>query len=232
MTKEQKNRLAEEAERLAKMKERAMKPEGVGPEIVEMAPARGPVRRFQPREALITASGSIRVSRSGHMGYDALQIADAFDVMEQQAKRRSGDAAALFSAGQVSAGRDYAALFERCQTAGVRCSSIEAMGSGGDGSFIDAVIRDSRRLAALHRAIGSAVVLSPRGEKAHSDRGRRVLSTHDLVFCVCVEGLTISQLLQKFGWSVNAHYRNKTRAALCAALDRMQGFRDRPENDL
>lgn len=220
------SRLAGEADRIARIKADAARPDGCGSEIVDVAPGRGPVRRFQPREAVRTASGQVRVARAGHNGNDALARADAFDVMQQQSSRRKKDAGALFTPGQISAGRDYAALYERCASAGVRCSSVEATGGGGQGSWIDAVIRDSRRLAALDRAIGSAVVLSPRDAQAHADRGRKIMRTSDLVAGVCVEGRTISQMLQSFGWCRSPFIRKKTMGALCAALDRMQGFRD------
>lgn len=221
------SRLQQEADRIARMKADAARPDGCGSEIVDVAPGRGAVRRFQPREVVRTSGGQLRVTRAGHNGHDALARADAFDVMQQQSARRKKDAPALFTAGQIGAGRDYAALYERCASAGVRCSSVEAMGgAGGQGSFIDAVIRDSRRLAALDRAIGSSVVLSPRGAQAHADRGRRVMRASDLVIGVCVQGQTVSQLLQKFGWVRSPSVRKKTTAALCAALDRMQGYRE------
>lgn len=221
-------RLTDEADRLADIKARSARPDGCGSEIVDVAPARGPVQRFQPREVVMTDAGQVRVTRSGHNGNDALRRGDAFDVMQEQAsRRRSYPAVQLFTAGQISAGRDYAALYERCAAAGVRCSSIEAMGgTGGQGSFIDAVISDSRRLAALDRAVGDNVVLSPRGAQAHSDRGRKIVRASDLVHGVCVEGLTTSQMLQRFGWPRGMATVKTTRAALCAALDRMQGFRD------
>lgn len=220
------SRLDAEAARIAKMKDTSARPFGCGPAIVDVAPARGPVQRFQPREVVITSEGQVRVTRSGHMGHDALRRGDAFDLMMTQSRRRKPDGAALFTVGQISMGRDYAALYERCAAAGVRCSSVEALGGGGQGSFMDAVISDSRQLAALHRAIGSDVVLSPRDALAHSDRGRRVVRTRDVVDGVCISGLTLSQLLQSFGWQRSPSIRKKTMAALCSALDRMQGFRD------
>lgn len=219
--------LADEVDRIEQIKARSARPDGCGQEIVDISPARGPVLRFQPREVVLTERGQVRVTRSGHNGHDALKRGDAFDVMQHQSGRRLGKPSApLFTPGQISAGRDYAALYERCQAAGVKCSSIEALGSGGQGSFIDAVMRDSSRLAALDRAIGIEVVLSPRGAKAHMDRGFKVMRITDLVFGVCVGGMTISQLLQKFGWPVATSSRKKLRLSLCAALDRMQGFRD------
>jgi regulator of RNase E activity RraA len=221
------SRLTSEADRIEEIKARSARPEGCGPEIVDVAPARGPVQSFQPREAVMTEAGNVRVTRSGHNGHNALRRADAFDVMMVKGQGRcKADAGPMFTAGQLSAARDYAALYERCAAAGVKCSSIEALGSGGQGSFIDAVIRDSQRLAALDRAVGNDVVLSPRGAQAHSDRGRKVVRASDLVACTCVRDMTIAQMLQCFGWPVSTVSRNKARAALCAALDRMQGFRD------
>ena len=214
-------RLQDEAEAIAQLKATSAKPDGVGEAIVDIAPARGAVVRFHPREVSLSDSGGLRIMRTGHLGRDALRRADAFDVMEQQARRRNPDAPAPFTVGQLNAARFYAQLFERCHTAGVRCSSLEAVHGSGDGSFIDAVISDSRMLTGMRQAIGAAVVLSPRGASAHSDRGRLVLRTHDLVDAVCVGGLTLSQLLQRYGWPVSGHYRNKTRDALCAALDRI-----------
>lgn len=221
------NRLAQEADRLAGIKSASRRPDGCGPEIVDCAPARGPVQRFQPREAVITPAGHVRVASAGFMGFDALRRADAFDVMQQKARGRATDTAPLFTVGQVAAGRDYAALYERCASAGVRCSSVESLGGGGgQGSFIDAVIRDSRRLAALDRAIGNAVVLSPRGAQAHADRGRRVIRAGDLVIGVCIKEQTVRELLQVFGWSKSTINANKIMVTLRSALDRMQGFRD------
>ena len=220
-------RLSGEADRLQEIKVRSSRPAGCGPEIIDIAPARGPVRAFQPREVVMTDSGQVRVARSGHNGYDALQRADAFDLMMLRGKgRASADATPMFTAGQISAGRDYAALYERCQSAGVRCSSVEALGGGGQGSYIDAVMRDSGRLAALDRAVGTEVVLSSRGAQAHADRGRKIVRASDLVHGVCVGGLTIGQVLRKFGWPVTTVVRTRTRFALCACLNRMQGFAD------
>ena len=217
-------RLAAEADRITRIKELSTRPENCGDAIVEMAPARGPVQRFQPCETVITAAGQVRVRRVGHNGQDALRRADAFDVMQLRSRARKPDGPPLFTAAQIGIGRDYAALYERCAAAGVRCSSVEALGHGGSGqgSFIDALIRDRRRLAAMERAIGSDVVLEPRGALAHRERGRQGLRVCDVVRGVCISGQTISQLLQSFGWSRAPAFTKETMAALCAALDRMR----------
>ena len=223
-TKSGRDRLAAEAGRIEGIKSNSEKPMGVGSEIVDIAPARGAVRRFQPKEAQITEAGNIRVTRVGYKGHDALQIADAFDLMQLQASRRNKAVGPLFSAGQISAGRDYAALYEKVQSAGVKCSSVEALGGGGQGSFIDAVLRDSRRLADLQRCIGSDVVLRPKRARPSQDATRRPIKASDVVREICVGGRTVSQLLQKFGWSRSPAFTKQITGALQDALDRMQGF--------
>ena len=72
----------------------------------------------------------------------AMQRADVFDVM--MAKAASNGKPAPFTRAQVAAGRYYRDLVERHACAGIRCSSVEALRSGGgdSGSFIDAVLRD------------------------------------------------------------------------------------------
>ncbi|MFQ1702918.1 hypothetical protein ACJ5NV_20270 [Loktanella agnita] len=224
------SRLAAEADRIGQIKGRSTRPDDCGEAIVDIAPARGPVQRFQPRETTIDTGGKVRTRRVGHEGQNALRRADAFDVMQQQSVRRRPDAAPLFTAAQIGAGRDYAALYERCASAGIRCSGIHELdsgsggGMGGQGTFIDALIRDRRRLAAMERAIGTEIVIKPRGAQAHSDRGRKAITAHDLVYGVCLQGLTISQLLQRFGWSRAPSVTKTVRAALCAALTRLQGI--------
>ncbi|MFQ1700792.1 hypothetical protein ACJ5NV_09365 [Loktanella agnita] len=225
------SRLAAEADRIGQIKDRSSRPEDCGEAIVDIAPARGPVQRFQPRETTIDTGGKVRTRRVGHEGQNALRRADAFDVMQQQSARCRPDAAPLFTAAQIGTGRDYAALYERCAAAGIRCSGIHELdsgsggsGTGGQGTFIDAVIRDRRRLDAMERAIGTEIVIKPRGVQAHSDRGRKAITAHDLVYCVCLQGLTISQLLQRFGWSRAPSVSKTVRAALCGALTRLQGM--------
>jgi hypothetical protein len=222
------SRLQQEAERIARMKADAARPEGCGSEIVDVAPGRGAVRRFQPRAVVRGASGQLRVRRDGHNGHDALARADAFDVMQQKARGRGGkDAAPLFTVGQVNVGREYAALYERCAAAGVRCSSLEALGGGGgQGSYSEAVSFDLARLAELNHLVGAAVVLSPRRSQANADPAGKIVRASNLVHGVCVQGLTIGQLLQKFGWRPKTTRVKETRRALCDALDRMQGYRD------
>ena len=217
-------RLAAEADRITQLKQRSARPDDCGEAIVDIAPARGAVQRFQSTVTTITTAGQIQRRPVGHEGRNALRRADAFDVMQQQAARRRPDGPPLFTAIQIGTGRSYASLYERCTAAGVRCSSVEALGQGGSGqgSFIDALIHDHRRLATFELAIGSGIVLAPRGARAHADHGRQALRVSDVVRGVCISGLTISQLLQSFGWSRSPTFTKETMGALCAALDRMR----------
>ena len=223
-------RLAAEADRITQLKQRSARPDDCGEAIVDIAPARGPVQRFQPTEVAITTAGQVQRRPVGHAGQNALRRADAFDVMQLRSRARKKDAPPLFTAAQIGAGRDYAALVERCAAAGIRCSSFDDLdmgrasggGTGGQGTFIDALIRDRRKLAAMERAIGTEVVLRPHGAQAQADRGRRALRISDIIREVCITGLTISQLLHKAGWSRSPSFTKATMAALCAALDRMR----------
>lgn len=199
-------------------------PDTVGEAIVRVAPARGPVEVYEPREMGITESGAIRERRAGWLGQAAVRRADAFDVMQAQAARRwrgSGVAPALFTPAQLSAGRAYAALAERHASAGMRCASLEATHRGdGSGSFVDALLADARRLGAMREAIGSGWALEPCEAAPHRDR-RRAIAVRTLVDAVCIEDRTLSDVLSRFGWSRNGKTRDRLRTALCAALDRV-----------
>ncbi|MCB5199032.1 hypothetical protein LGQ03_07250 [Loktanella sp. TSTF-M6] len=225
-------RLAAERQRIADIKAASARPFGAGPEIVDVAPARGTVERFTPRET-VNRGGRTVVQRSGWRGHDALRVSDAFDVMEAQAARRFAaeekkralkDPASKarmfvppFSKAQLIAGRDYAALSERVASAGVRCSSVEALGAGGQGSFIDAVIRDVRHLDAMLASIGDVVVLAP----VRKGRARRVIRARALVDQVCIANRTLSDVLLAAGWTSQQGSRDALRTGLCQALDRM-----------
>lgn len=269
-------RLAREAARLDALRKRAQPPESCGDEIL-VAPARGPCVAFQPRKVVQTSSGSWRDRRDGWQGRDAARVADAFDVMEMNARKahvrwqaeqekRAAEAERQvaehlktagkgdretsedltkkakaerrkarqpfvppFNHGQVQAARDYAALTERLTASGVKCSSLEAMRSSGGGGVSEAVARDMMRLAALHRRIGDGVakdVLRP------SKGGmRQTIYVRRLVDMVCVGGLTLQEVCERHGWVADDRVRLVLRAALCAALDRMQGYScARPRN--
>jgi len=223
--KEVRRRLDAESVRVDGVKSAAEVPFECG-SAIPSAPGRGAFVMFTPRETVITEAGSVRVIRSGYKARNAIRSADAFDVMQATAGRsrrnRQKPAAVLFTPSQIKAGRDYGALFERHEAAGVKCSSLEAQGgAGAGGSFVDAVLRDGRRLEAMRRAIGDGHAMEPKRSACHADRGRRAIPIRELVHLVCVGGLTLGRVLERFGWSANMRNREALRAPFCAALDRM-----------
>lgn len=224
---EQWHQLTPEA-RVEVVKCSGLAPSGVGDEIVRIAPARGPVERFTPREVIRTEAGNFRTVRTGHCGRDALRRGDPFDVMEHNAakgaKTRSGEGRALFTTAQVMAGRSYGALAERHAARGVRCSSLEQSHRGSSGgAYIDAQLAERERLNRMRAAIGDTWAISPRRVFPHSDE-RRAIKVRAVVDLVCIEGRTLSDVLRRFGWKVNGRHRDDLRAPLCEALDRLHGL--------
>jgi hypothetical protein len=209
-------------QRVAVMKAAATPPVKASPVIIP-APARGPTKVVQLRETVATENGP-RVRRTTVDGFHPVQAADAFDQMELQARRRKADGPALFSLLQVEAGRAYAALAERCAAEGLRCSSVEGGRGGAPGGqrdWIDGVIQRSDALTRMQVAIGNGVALSPRGAQAHADRGRKVIRVRDVVDGVCIEGRTLSEVLDRYGWAAKTTSIGTLRVVLIAALDRM-----------
>ncbi|SOC13807.1 hypothetical protein SAMN05877809_10718 [Rhodobacter sp. JA431] len=213
-------------DRVARRKAAAAVPASCGPEIIA-APARGATVRFAPIAVTPKGAEGFEVTHVGYRGRDAARAADAFDVMERQAKRKRGEAyRPLFTARQVAAGRRYADLVERHGAVGMRCASVEALAAGsgggsgagsGSGDYLDAVIHEGRVIAAMERAIGAGVALAP---KRASAKGR-VITCLDLVQLVTLRGMTISQCLQARRWAASPIARGALHKALCAALDRM-----------
>ncbi|MCP3970976.1 MAG: hypothetical protein GY717_11805, partial [Rhodobacteraceae bacterium] len=151
---------------------------------------------------------------------------DIFDTMTDQTTRRGGELP--FTKAQVGAARDYRALHERVQCAGVKCSRAFDVQIGGQGQvdFMDAYIRDTQRLAMFQRAIGDGEAMSVRQDGAHNmDRGSRWSVTDTrLVEMVCIGDKPLSAVLKAHGWSASSKGTKRLRAALCAALERMQGI--------
>lgn len=220
---EQNKRLLQEADRVRKLLEASAVPFSCGPEYV-VAPARGAFRLYRPTE--MVPGSTERVRRTGWKGRDAIRACDAFDVMQAQAARRKQPHP--LTPGQVEIGRDYGALVERLAAAGVRCSSVEAMSNAraGGGNWIEALMRDGRRLDAFRRRIGSGAALTVRRVRPseRGTRGARLITDKALVDAVCVYQMQLDDLLRSKGWSVKGDHRCVLRDALRAALDRMQGY--------
>jgi hypothetical protein len=212
--------------RVEALKHSSAVPGNVGPEILQIAPARGTVERFTPREVVQTEAGNFRTVRTGM--FDAIRRGDAFDVMEQQAARRAKSRSRahepLFTVAQILAGREYGALAERHSAKGARCSSLDTSHRGSSGgSYMDAVVAEGRRLDKMEAAIGTGWAMEPRRASPHGD-ARRAIRVRKVVDLVCIEGKTLSQVLDRFGWSRKTTHLAELRGHLCAALDRLHGL--------
>lgn len=241
-----KARLIEEAARCAKVLADAVLPAGSSVAI-PLAPARGSCRAEIPREVEMTEAGP-RERSDLSTGLRVRRL-DAFDEMDRQARNafpgvlRRWEAArrkaglpvegkgvhrpafvAPFTVGQIEAGRDFAALVERVNGSGVKLSSVEGIGGGGQGGLRvpEAVSRDMARLAMLRRRVGAGIAKDVRRPSAGGKRG--AIRVIDLVDRVCVGGLTVGQVAEAFGWGEDSALRAQLRRELAAALDRMRGF--------
>ena len=201
---------------------RSVPPPLVSPNIIA-APARGQVDVLRLSDVVLTPSGP-RVRTATTDGFHPVRVEDALGGMDREARKSGAAKPDLFTGLQRDTARAYATLHERVQSAGVRCSSIEALGAGGSGagSFIDAVMADSARLARMQAAIGEGVVLIPRNAQAHADRPRSAIRVVDLVDQVCLAGRSLSAVLDRHGWGRQTPHLRTLRRALCGALDRMQ----------
>lgn len=224
----------EELERVTQIRESAKVPDDCSPEIIA-APARGALSPFREGYWHDTDRGGEWRNvpyRSGCPG----RTRDIFDTMTDQATRRGGDAP--FTAAQVGAARDYRDLHEAVQSAGVKCSSTfdDKVRGQGRVDFMDAYIRDSERLGLFVRAIGDGVAKDTKrkvpviegavkvGDVQLRQIGRRLITVRRLVDDVCIGERALSDVLVAHCWRSTGKNRMALRAALCAALGRMQGI--------
>ena len=201
-------------------------PAGTSPLIEPFAPGRGFTVPFRQTELIQRADGKVEEIDANHLRLAAIRIGDAFDRTADACVRNKVDLP--FSPGQIAVGRAYAALVERYESAGLRCASGETQGQGGGGSFMDAVLADSERLARLERRIGAGLAVEVRKVRPSARGGRRAIRDRVLVRSFCCEGLTLADVLKAHGWSKTGSNVQRVRIALCAALDRMQGGAIRP----
>lgn len=217
-----------EASRLDELRARAARPDGVGEGISPCAPARGPAKLFRPEEVVKTEAGAMRFRRMTEAGAHALRMADAFDVMEEQAARRAKsrnrDAEPLFTAAQVEAGRAFAEVYEFVAKGGVKCASLEGRtGGGGHREFMDIYAAACERHRRMVAAIGTGWAIEPKRAAPHGDR-RRAIRSLTLVHMVCVQQLGLTDVLARFGWSRSQKVRDGLRAALADSLDAIYGL--------
>lgn len=226
-----------EAERTELILRLAAPPDECGPEMAT-APARGLMRVVASR--VMVGGSSVRD------GFSRMEGADLFDTMERaarQAWQRKLDAMTdqerdraryvpPFSSGQVAMARHYRALVERHDAGTVKCSGLDSGGRGDGTGVMDAYIAVGDELARLRRAIGDGVAMPLRRIRPSQRGSRKGITDRALVDGVCLGGLTMSELLRNHGWADKGEYRSAARVALAAALDRMQGHRDRRAQNL
>lgn len=204
-----------------------------GPAIT-LPPARGRLVAFvpmalRPRADVVTPRDidDYDLEHVGYRGRDAARQADAFDLMEDQARRAfRGSADAFvppFSPGQVAVARRYRALVERHDAGGMKCASLETLRGGGGmgGDFMDAFLDEGRAIEELRERIGTGIALTVQRQRAGS--ARRSIPARVLVDMVCLQDRTLSDVLQRHGWSDKGEYIASAREALQAVLDRMRG---------
>jgi hypothetical protein len=221
-------RAAADAER-ARLLAAGTPPEECGPEL-PVAPARGEVETFAPREAVQTEAGP-RDRPSGYRGRRAARVRDAFDVMEAQADRRGRSGGPIFTPGQIEAGRAYAALAERVAALGVRFASLESLSSGtrGEGGWIERAVRDIRRLRAIQRWLDAqGLAKEPRrirpSERGSEEGARRSITVRGLVDGVCLGQQAVDTVLKRHGWASGAKNAAAVQDALRGTLDAMRRY--------
>jgi hypothetical protein len=128
-----------------------------------------------------------------------------------------------FTHGQVQAARAYAALSERVAGSGVKCSSLEAVSGSGGGDREVAILRDIGQLRALHARIGNGLAQEVRRIRPNGAK-RKPIYVRRLVDMVCLGDVTLKGVLDAHGWAWTEKSSKGVRLALCAALDRMQGY--------
>ncbi len=196
-----------------------------GPDGDIVAPAAGPKVLVPEYEVL---EGGTRRRVSAHW-----RAADVWDAMEQALRqahqRKAGDAAFAppFTPGQIDTARLYRHLTENHAAGGMRCAALDAGRSGGGGgSFIDSFIDEGDRLAWMHGRIGEGVAMAVRRVRPSARGPGRagIITDRVLVDAVCLGQHDLSTVLRRAGWATFGGHRKALRMALCAALDRMQGY--------
>lgn len=205
---ERANKRQAEADRLSAIKRVAMPPEEM--RAAPMAPARGAMQRVLDPAGVYWR------------GMDQLSV-----MCRHARARHKGEPEAFvapFTPGQVQMGRHYQALVERHDAAGMKCVSIEAQGggSGGQGGFIEALLQARQEIATLHCRIGDGIALQV--QRGGAGSGRRAITVRRLVDAVCLQDEDLTTVLRAHGWAAKGDVRERLRAVLIDALDRMQGY--------
>lgn len=227
-----KERLENEAARLAAIIARATPVEGSGPAI-PIAPARGPSRSFTPHVVMPDPKEKTgyKVEATGWRGFNAVKAMDIFDDLERRAAARKdkdgNPGRSPFTKGQVNIARRYRDLVERHDAGGMKCASLETRGRGGaasGGEFIDAFVAEGREIQRLQRLIGNGAAMVVRRVRpsARGKDGARIILDRVLVDAVCLHGKRFDAVLTAHGWKKTGRNVAALTVALMASLDRMQ----------
>jgi len=217
------DRMAIEARRVGSMLSDATPPDAM--RIAPVAPARGAMRLLADFEAL--PGGTRRKAGAHWQELSPLAAMVAQAAMRHEGSGRDMPFVAPFTPGQVQVAEDYRALVEAVAAGLCKGSSLEGGRSGGgsSGLAIDSYMDQSRWLAELRRRIGTGAAMQPR-RNMDRDNARRSIPVAAVVDMVLLQGLTLSDVLRRYGWAEKGLLRKDLRNVLCAALDRMQGYRD------
>lgn len=213
------DRLAESDRRVQMRLADATPPEPMA--AAPVAPARGFMQMVPNYEV---TRGGIRRQDGAHWQEGCALVAMNVRVAARAKARGIDDYDLPFGPGHISMAAIYRALVEWRQGSGVKCGQMEAgRGGSGSGVFIDTFMDQGARLDDLVARIGVGYAIRP---TRHQDRdnARRAVPTKALVDLVVIDGRDLSYVMQHYGWQPKGVTRRALQLALCAALDRMQGW--------
>lgn len=225
-------RRAEEAARLAAIRDASAIPDQCGPDTIA-APARGPF--VVERQLTMVPNGvddrGLEKWAAAPTGYGhraSVRAADVFDRMTASARRRKKSCP--LTPGQIAMGRRYAALVELAAADGTKVSQLDASRGGGDSmGWMDRHLGIAHELTILRNRIGFSAAMTVRRIRptARGETQRGPIMDRVLVDMVCIKGCTLDEVLVSHGWAVKGAHRKAVTEALSAALDRMIGYRDK-----
>lgn len=214
-----------EAQRVEAVMGQGAAPDGCGPEIIGIAPARGVAVAFVPSHVVAVGSDGTAVVERGYKGRSALRVLANLEQM-QAAMARKGVVG--FTDRQMAAARAYEDLTMRHNGSSIKGSSAfrDSVGGGrGDRDAMDRQLAMRGKLDQCHAAIGSGIAKEVRRRRpsARGDAGvaKRSIFDRALVDQVCLSGKSLTAVLKTHGWSDKGENILSLYAALTGALERL-----------